>query len=82
MKATILIRPKHQIPDFEGDAIKKSIIEAGYSEVSSCRIGRIIDLELNVTDDVGLEKRLISLSKRILAHPQTEDFKILEIREE
>jgi phosphoribosylformylglycinamidine synthase len=82
MKATILIRPQHGVPDFEGEAMMQRLAEAGYSEISEVRIGRVIDLRLEVTDEIGLERRLETLCKRLLSHPQTEDFKVLEIVEE
>ncbi len=82
MKATILIRPRHGVPDFEGEAMMDRLAEGGYSEISEVRIGRVIDLTIEVADEIGLERRIETLCKKLLTHPQTEDFKILEIRED
>jgi phosphoribosylformylglycinamidine synthase subunit PurS len=45
VKAMVVVRPKDGILDPQGDAVRHSLRKLGF-EVSSARIGRVVDIEL------------------------------------
>jgi|GEM_PF-4102780 len=79
MRATILIKNKNNVVDLAGEAVAERAKEAGYSEIKRVRIGKVVDIDLEVGDDTGLKQRLGDLCRSFLVHPNSEDFVILEI---
>ena len=75
MKATVLVRPKQGILDPRGDAVQRSLRKLGF-DVSSARVGRVIDLELGVDDAAGAGAVLERMCAELLATPLIESFEI------
>ena len=50
MKATVLVRPKPGILDPQGEAVGSALGHLGF-EVQDARIGKVIDLEIEATDE-------------------------------
>jgi phosphoribosylformylglycinamidine synthase subunit PurS len=70
VKAKILIRPKRGILDPQGKAIERALPTLGFEEVSSVRVGRLVELEAPTAD------RLAELCEKLLANPLVEDYEI------
>ena len=79
MKATVLIRPKEGILDPQGEAVGEALRTLGFA-VTSARVGRIVDVELETDDPVEAEAALAAMSRDLLANPTIESFTI-EIEE-
>ena len=75
MKATVLIRPKEGILDPQGEAVGEALRTLGYS-VSSARVGRLVDVELETDDPAEAESTLAAMSRDLLANPMIESFTI------
>ena len=75
MKATVLVRPKQGILDPQGDAVQRSLRKLGF-DVSSARVGRVIDLELAADDAAGAGAVLERMCTELLANPLIESFEI------
>ena len=75
MRATVLVRPKHGILDPQGDAVQRSLHKLGF-EVSTARVGRIIDLELEADDVDEARIAIERMCADLLANPLIESFEI------
>ena len=75
MKAMVVVRPKDGILDPQGDAVRHSLRKLGF-EVSSARIGRVIDLELATDDEEDAQAQVQRMCSELLANPLIESFEI------
>ena len=75
MKATVLVRPKQGILDPQGDAVQRSLRKLGF-DVSTARVGRVIDLELGADDADGGRAAIERMCAEFLANPLIESFEI------
>ena len=75
MKATVLIRPKEGILDPQGEAVGEALRTLGYS-VTSARVGRLVDVDLETNDPAEAETALAAMSRDLLANPMIESFTI------
>ena len=75
MKATVLIRPKEGILDPQGEAVGEALRTLGYS-VTSARVGRLVDVDLETNDPAEAEAALAAMSRDLLANPMIESFTI------
>ena len=75
MKATVLIRPKEGILDPQGEAVGEALRTLGYA-VTSARVGRLVDVDLETDDPAEAETALAAMSRDLLANPLIESFAI------
>jgi len=75
VKATVLIRPKEGILDPQGEAVGEALRTLGYA-VTSARVGRLVDVDLETDDAAEAETALAAMSRDLLANPLIESFTI------
>lgn len=75
MKATVLVRPKQGILDPQGDAVEHSLRKLGF-DVSTVRVGRVIDLELEGDDEERARAEVRRMCEALLANPLIESFDV------
>ena len=75
MKAMVVVRPKDGILDPQGDAVRHSLRKLGF-EVSSARIGRVVDLELAGDDREETQAQVQRMCSELLANPVIESFEV------
>ncbi|MDQ3866131.1 MAG: phosphoribosylformylglycinamidine synthase subunit PurS [Actinomycetota bacterium] len=75
MRATILVRPKAGILDPQGEAVESSLRELGFP-VGAARIGRVIDLDVEVADEREARAAVERMCERLLANPLIERYEI------
>ena len=75
MKATVLVRPKDGILDPQGEAVRGSLRKLGF-DVGSVRVGRVIDVELEVTDPMFAREQVERMCSELLANPLIESVQI------
>ncbi len=75
VRATVLVRPKEGILDPQGDAVQRSLRKLGF-DVSTARVGRVIDLELAADDPDGAHEAIERMCADLLANPLIESFEI------
>ena len=75
MKATILVRPKPGILDPQGEAVQRSLQQLGFS-VGEARVGRVVDLELDLDDPERTRAELERMCEQLLANPLIESYEI------
>jgi len=75
VKASVLVRPKAGILDPQGDAVEHSLRKLGF-EVSGVRVGRVIDLEVEATDEATARAAIEKMCHELLANPLIESFDV------
>ena len=75
VRATVVVRPKDGILDPQGDAVQRSLRKLGF-DVSTARVGRVIDLELEADDPDGAHEAIERMCADLLANPLIESFEI------
>ena len=75
MRATVLVRPKPGILDPEGQAVSSSLRHLGF-EIAEARVGRVIDVELEIEDAAAARAALERMCEQLLANPLIETYEI------
>ena len=80
MKVRVLISPKKEILDPEGNAVRNSLTQLGFA-VSDVRVGRIVDLKLDVPEEHNAQNVTKEMCEKLLANPLIESYTI-EVKSE
>jgi phosphoribosylformylglycinamidine synthase subunit PurS len=75
MKATVLVRPKQGILDPQGQAVESSLRQLGFA-VGQARIGRVVDLDVEETDEAAARAAVERMCEQLLANPLIESYEI------
>jgi phosphoribosylformylglycinamidine synthase PurS subunit len=75
MRATVLIRPKAGVLDPQGQAVRSSLRHLGFG-VGEARVGRVVDLELEVEDPAAARASIERMCEQLLANPLIESYEI------
>jgi phosphoribosylformylglycinamidine synthase PurS subunit len=75
MKAVVLVRPKRGILDPQGHAVGGSLRQLGF-RVGEARVGRVVDLEIDVATVVEARAEVERMCEQLLANPLIESFEI------
>jgi phosphoribosylformylglycinamidine synthase PurS subunit len=75
VKATVLVRPKPGILDPQGEAVQRSLQQLGFP-VEDARVGRVVDLELDLGDTDKTRAELELMCEQLLANPLIESYEI------
>jgi phosphoribosylformylglycinamidine synthase len=71
----VLVRPKEGILDPQGDAVQQSLRNLGF-DVAGVRVGRVIDLDLDVDQSGDVRTVIERMCSELLANPLIESFEI------
>jgi phosphoribosylformylglycinamidine synthase subunit PurS len=71
----VLVRPKEGILDPQGDAVRQSLRKLGF-DVSSARVGRVVDLDVDVDGADEARAQIERMCGELLANPLIESFEI------
>jgi len=75
IRATILVRPKQGILDPQGQAVEDSLRHLGFS-VADARVGRVVDLEVDVADPAQARAEVERMCEQLLANTLIESYEI------
>ena len=75
MKAKIHVTLKSGILDPQGRAIQQSLTTLGFSSVNDVRVGKVLEVELEVTDQNQAELQLKAMCEKLLANTVIEDYR-------
>jgi phosphoribosylformylglycinamidine synthase subunit PurS len=75
VRATVLVRPKEGILDPQGEAVRRSLRKLGF-DVESARIGRVVDLEVEVNGSGDVRSQVERMCAELLANPLIESYEI------
>lgn len=76
MKARILVYPRPEILDPQGEAVKNALARVGFPEVEAVRVGKSFDVELGSAGAEEARQRLQEMCRKLLANPVVEDFSV------
>jgi phosphoribosylformylglycinamidine synthase PurS subunit len=68
LKVRILVRPKAGILDPQGEAVRSALPALGFGGVRTVHVGRLIEMEVEGTDEVD------AMCRRLLANPTIEEY--------
>jgi phosphoribosylformylglycinamidine synthase PurS subunit len=75
MKVSVLVRPKPGILDPQGEAVENSLRHLGFS-VEAARVGRLVDLEVEATNEAEARAQVEKMCAELLANPLIESYEI------
>ena len=71
----MLVRPKQGILDPQGQAVESSLRQLGFS-VGEARVGRVVDLEVDLADAATARAEVERMCEQLLANPLIESYEI------
>lgn len=77
----ILVTPRPGLLDPQGKAIQHALEGLEFGGVGEVRVGKLIRMELDAASADAAVESAITMSRRLLANPVTEDFRV-ELLEE
>ena len=81
MIAHIIVTPKPVVNDPQGLTVKQGLALLGFREVSAVRIGKYIELSLDVTSEHEARQRVEEMCRQLLANHVIEDFRFEVVRD-
>ena len=75
MKVSVLVRPKPGILDPQGEAVENSLRHLGFA-VEAARVGRLVDLEVEATNEAEAREQVEKMCAELLANPLIESYEI------
>jgi len=81
VKAHVFVTMRKGVLEPQGRAVARSLNDLGYSTVKDVRIGKFIEVELDLDDRERALKLLDEICRKLLANPVIEDYRF-EIVEE
>ena len=76
MKARVLVRPKAGILDPQGEAVSSALGHLGFA-VSEARVGKVIDLEVEASDEAEVKSAVEKMCEQLLANPLMESWEVV-----
>jgi phosphoribosylformylglycinamidine synthase len=67
---------KPGIADPQGQTIERALPALGYDGVSDVRVGKVIELHVDATDEGEAKKRVEEMCERLLANPVIEAYDV------
>ena len=76
MKARIIVRPRREILDPQGKAIKNALERSGFSGIRDVRAGKCFEIEFDEPAPTDVAEALRRMCDRLLVNAVVEDFEI------
>ena len=80
MKARVVVTLKKSVLDPQGLAVTRALGSLGFQEVKDVRLGKVIELDLDVKDEAEARKRISEMCEKLLANTVIEEYRVEEIR--
>jgi phosphoribosylformylglycinamidine synthase subunit PurS len=74
--AHVYVTLKQSVLDPQGTAVQKALAQHGFEEVKDVRIGKFMELKLDIQDRAVAEERVKAMCERLLANPVIETYRI------
>ena len=71
----IYVTLKGGVLDPQGKAVEHSLHSLGYQEVAGVRVGKYLEIGMNVSSREEAEQRIREMCARLLANPVIEDYR-------
>lgn len=76
MRAKVFVQLRAGVLDTQGKAVATALIDLGFGEVLSARVGKLIELELEGNDRAAAEGRVQAMCEHLLANAVIETYSI------
>jgi phosphoribosylformylglycinamidine synthase PurS subunit len=76
VKVRVLVRLKPGILDVQGAAVKRALGGLGFTEVGELRVGKMIEVDVDVPNAADARARVEQMCRQLLANPVLEDYTI------
>jgi len=78
MRVAVIVRPKPEVLDPQGDAVRRALGKLGFAGIDSVRVGKIIEIEVDEAHARApdLVDRLQRMADELLANPVIEDYEV------
>ena len=81
MRVKIFVSLKDGVLDPQGKAVERSLHTLGYREVQDVRMGKYLEVNLDVPSRKAAEERIREMCEKLLANPVIEEYRF-EISDE
>jgi phosphoribosylformylglycinamidine synthase subunit PurS len=73
--AKVIVTPKPVVNDPQGITVRQGLVTLGFREVSEVRVGKYIEVSLDVATEQEARQRVEAMCKQLLANHVIEDFR-------
>jgi phosphoribosylformylglycinamidine synthase PurS subunit len=74
-KATVYVTLRESVLDPQGNAVKQSLHSLRYDEVQNVRIGKYMELVVDLNDEQQARERVTEMCEKLLANTVIEDYR-------
>ena len=74
MKIKVFVTPKKNVLDPQGVAVGHALESLGLKGLKGTRVGKVVELELDVSDSTEFRAQLDKLCRDLLSNPVIEDY--------
>jgi len=75
VKARVIVTPKPVVNDPQGATVGQGLRALGFPEVRGVRMGKFIELDLDLSEVAGANARVEEMCRRLLANHVIEDYR-------
>jgi phosphoribosylformylglycinamidine synthase len=75
MRVKIFVSLKRGVLDPQGKAIERSLHSLGYDEAHNVRVGKYLELDIDLDSSESAEARIGQMCDKLLANPVIEDYR-------
>ena len=75
MIAKVIVTPKPVVNDPQGITVRQGLAALGFGEVTDVRIGKYIEISLDVSSEREARERVDAMCRRLLANHVIEDYR-------
>lgn len=72
--ARVIVTPRRVVNDPQGITVKQGLLTLGFKEVTDVRVGKYIELRIDVTTEEEARERVEAMCRQLLANNVIEDF--------
>jgi phosphoribosylformylglycinamidine synthase len=75
MKAQIYITLKRDVLDPQGSTVQRSLHQMGYANVTSVRIGKFMEVEIDADDEQAARAQIDEMCQKLFVNPNIEEYR-------
>ncbi len=75
MRVKIFVSLKEGVLDPQGKAIERSLHSLGYTEARDIRMGKYLEVDLDVSSREAAQERIRQMCEKLLANPVIENYR-------
>jgi len=72
----VLVEPKPELLDPQGQAVERALMELGLRNVSGTRVGKLVKFKLKAISEGQARERVTEIAQKFLANPVIERFSV------